>query len=147
MKIWIDADACPNVIKEIIFKTAIRKNINTILVANNFVKIPNNPLISFIKVPLGFDMADGRIIDDMSAGDIVITSDIPLANAIVDKGGWAISPLGKIYTEENIKTRLATRDLLMHLRDNGMNINGAKPLGVKEKSAFANALDKILAKI
>lgn len=147
MKIWIDADACPNVIKEIIFKAALRKNIKVILVANRFIKSFNNPLISIIKVPQGFDMADSRIIDDMSLGDIVITSDIPLADAAIDKGGLAINHTGKLYTKENIKDRLATRDLLMHLRDSGISISGPKALGLKERQAFANALDRLLAKV
>lgn len=146
MRIWIDADACPNVIKEIIFKASARTQIHVVVVANAPIRIPINGLVSTIQVPRGFDMADDKITDSLMAGDIVITADIPLASAVITKGALALNPRGELYTEENINDRLATRDLLAELRDSGMMSGGGpKPLGLKEKQGFAAKLDALLA--
>ncbi len=144
MRIWIDADACPNVIKEIIFKASERMRIQVVVVANTAIKIPLNGLVSTIQVPRGFDMADEHITNQLNANDLVITADIPLASAVIAKGAFALNPRGEMYTEENINERLATRDLLQELRDCGMVTGGPKPLGEKERLAFANKLDAFL---
>lgn len=146
MKIWIDADACPNVIKEIIFRASTRTGTKVVVVANQPIKIPLTGLVSTIQVPRGFDMADSRIVDDMVAGDIVVTADIPLADEVINKGGSALNPRGELYTKENIKDRLATRDLMAELRDSGMISGGPKTLGLTDRQAFANKLDALLAR-
>ncbi|MCA9508174.1 MAG: YaiI/YqxD family protein [Myxococcales bacterium] len=145
MKIWIDADACPNVIKEIVYRASFRTNTAVVVVANQAIKIPMTGLVSTIQVSQGFDMADKAIVEKMSRGDIVISADIPLANDVIAKGGYVINPRGELYTEENIKDHLATRDLMMELRDSGMMLGGPKTLGLKERQAFANKLDSLLA--
>jgi uncharacterized protein YaiI (UPF0178 family) len=146
MRIWIDADACPNVIKEIIFRASLRTKTPVVVVANRPIRVPLNGLVSTIQVPFGFDMADGQIIQDMVAGDLVITADIPLADAAISKGGIAIDPRGDLYNPENIKDRLASRNLMAELRDSGLISGGPKALGLKERQAFANKLDMLLAK-
>lgn len=146
MKIWVDADACPNVIKTIIFRAAERTKIVTTLVANQWIKIPPSPYIKVMKVAAGFDVADHRIIELMVAGDLVITADIPLADSAIKKAGFALNPRGELYTEENIKQRLATRNLMEELRSTQMISGGPPPLGQSERQAFANALDRFLAK-
>jgi len=145
MKIWIDADACPKLIKEIIFRASARTGTPLILVANQAIRVPLNSLISTIQVPRGFDMADSKIVEEMSAGDLVITADIPLADVVIAKGGIALNPRGDLYSQENIKDRLATRDLMSELRDSGMITGGPKSLGLKDRQAFANKLDSLLA--
>lgn len=144
MKIWIDADACPNVIKDIVFRASERTKTKVVVVANQPIRVPLNGLVSTIQVSRGFDMADSRIIDDMEPGDLVITADIPLADAALTKGGIALNPRGELYTLENIKDRLATRDLMAELRDSGMITGGPKTLGLKDRQAFANKLDALL---
>jgi uncharacterized protein YaiI (UPF0178 family) len=146
MQIWVDADACPNVIKEIIFRAATRTSTKVILVANQPVRVPLTGFISSIQVPKGFDVADNKIVQSIKAGDLVITADIPLADLVVDQGGLALDPRGELYTKENIKDRLATRDLMEQLRDGGLVSGGPKTLGPKERQAFANQLDRILAR-
>jgi len=145
MRIWIDADACPTVIKEIIFRASERTRIPVVLVANKPIKIPLNGLVSSIQVSRGFDMADDKILEDMHPEDVVITADIPLADAAIDKGATAINPRGELYTKENIKDRLATRNLMQELRDFGMVTGGPKALALKDRQAFANKLDAVLA--
>lgn len=146
MKIWIDADACPNVIKEIIFRASERTRTFVIVVANKPIRIPLNGLVSTIQVPQGFDRADEKILESLAGGDVVITADIPFADEALKKGGIAIDPRGDLFTHENIKDRLATRNLLEGLRDMEMISGGPKPLGLKERHAFANKLDAILAR-
>lgn len=146
MKIWIDADACPNVIKEIIFRASERTRTPVVVVANRAIGIPIGVLVSVIQVSAGFDLADERIVSEMAAGDLVITADIPLADAVVQKGGLALNPRGELYDEENIKDRLATRDLLSELRDNGLLTGGPKTFSLKDRQAFANKLDAVLAR-
>ncbi len=147
MQIWIDADACPNVIKDIIFRASERTKIKVVVVANQAIKIPLNGLVSTIQVPRGFDMADEQILQSLVAGDLVITADIPFADAALTKGAMAINPRGELYTHENIKDRLATRNLMEELRDSGLVQGGPKPLGLRDRQAFANKLDAILAKV
>lgn len=145
MRIWIDADACPNAIKDIIFKASLRLQIPVVVVANSSLKIPINGLVSTIQVPKGFDMADDQIENSLAKDDLVITADIPLANSVIAKGATALNPRGELYNEENIKERLATRDLMQELRDFGVLFGGPKTLGTKDRQNFANKLDSILS--
>ncbi len=144
MKLWIDADACPNIVKEVVYKASGRRGFKVILVANSYLQIPLSPNISFVQVEQGADVADFYIADNVSEEDLVITADIPLAALIVEKNAVAINPRGEIYTEENISERLSMRDFMQELRDSGMDTKGPPPLGPKDKAMFANALEKIL---
>jgi hypothetical protein len=146
MKIWVDADACPNVIKDILFRAAKRTETKMILVANASIATPSSLFISTVRVEHGFDQADDYIVQHMEAYDLVITADIPLAASVVEKKGIAINPRGEMYTENNMKQRLGIRDMMEVLRGSGVNIGGPATFSLKEKTAFANALDKILAK-
>ena len=144
-KIWIDADACPKVIKEIIFKTSSRLQLPVTLVANSNMHIPLTPLINLVTVAQGADVADTYIVEHVTPSELVITADIPLANFIVEKGALAINPRGEIYTEENIGEALAMRNFMQDLRDGGMTLGGPDSFGPKDKAAFANALNSLLA--
>ena len=146
MKIWVDADACPNVIKDILFRAAKRTETMLVLVANASLSTPGSRFISTVRVEQGFDSADNYIVSHMSANDLVITADIPLAALVVSNKGIAINPRGTVYDENNIKQRLGLRDMMESLRGSGVNIGGPATLGAKEKINFANALDRILAK-
>jgi len=146
MKIWVDADACPVVIKEILFKAANRTKIEMTLVANQAIQVPPSRNISMLQVSSGFDVADDEIVKRLSAGDLVITSDIPLAADVIEKGGTALSPRGELYTTENIKARLNMRDFMDTLRSSGVNTGGPPALSQSDRQAFANHLDKFLAK-
>lgn len=146
MQIWVDADACPKLIKEVIYRAAIRTKTMTILVANQILQIPKSPYIRKIQVPTGFDVADAKIIEEMEENDLVITADIPLADAVIQKGGTAIDPRGKLYTLDNIKQTLSLRNFNAELRGAGMLLGGPSTLGTKEVQAFANCLDKYLRK-
>jgi uncharacterized protein YaiI (UPF0178 family) len=144
MKIWVDADACPVVIKEILFKAADRAKIETTLVANHYIKTPPSKFISFMQVSSGFDVADDEIVKKVNAGDLVITSDIPLADEVIDKLGQALSPRGELYTKENIKSRLNIRDFMDTMRASGVNTGGPPALNQSDRQAFANHLDRII---
>lgn len=146
MQIWVDADACPKMIKEILFKAAIRTQTALILVANSFLSYPNSPFIRSVRVEKGFDSADHYIVEQVAAYDLVITADIPLAAEVIAKQGIAINPRGELYTENNIKQRLQFRDINEQLRSIGERTGGPAALSIKEKTAFANALDRCLAK-
>ncbi|MES0327302.1 MAG: YaiI/YqxD family protein [Gammaproteobacteria bacterium] len=146
MKIWIDADACPVVIKEILFKAATRTSVLVTLVANQYIKIPPSPNIKFIHVASGFDVADNEIVKRLDAGDLVITSDIPLAADAIEKGGYALSPRGELYTVDNIRARLNMRDFMESLRSSGVDTGGPPALNQTDRKAFANQLDKLLTK-
>jgi len=146
-KIWIDADACPKVIKEVIFKTSFRLKISLCLVANSYISIPSGPLLSLIQVEQGEDVADFYIVKHVSKNDLVITADIPLAALVVEKGATAINPRGDLYTEENVRERLSMRDFMKDLRDSGVDTGGPPPFGGKDKVLFANSLNRILAKM
>lgn len=146
MKIWIDADACPGVIKEILYRACGRKQVELILVANQPLKVPPSPLIRTVQVPAGFDVADNYIVQNLSAGDLVITADIPLADEVIDAEAHAINPRGDFYSKENIKQRLTMRNFMEELRSTGQVSGGPPPLNHSDRQAFANALDRFLAK-
>lgn len=146
MTIWVDADACPKMIKDILFRAAIRTNTNLILVANSCLNHPNSPFIRSIVVEKGYDCADHYIKNHMQANDLVITADIPLAAEVIAKQGLAISPRGEMFSINNIKQRLTLRDINEQLRSAGERTGGPSALSIKEKTSFANALDRWLAK-
>ena len=146
MKIWVDADACPVVIKDILFRAADRTQIETTLVANHSIRIPSSKYIKFQQVSSGFDVADNEIVKRCNIEDLVITSDIPLAAEIVEKGATALNPRGELYTESNIRQRLNMRDFMDNLRSSGIQTGGAPPISQGDRQAFANNLDKWLAK-
>jgi len=144
MKIWVDADACPVVIKDILFKAAERTKVTLTLVANQYIRIPPSPYINMLQVASGFDVADHQIVQQCNSGDLVITSDIPLADEIIEKGGLALSPRGELFTAENIKGRLNIRDFMDTMRASGINSGGPPALSHSDRQQFANHLDKIL---
>jgi uncharacterized protein YaiI (UPF0178 family) len=146
MKILIDADACPKVIKEILYRTAIRTETLVILIANKRLEIPFSPFIKMHKVPAGFDEADDEIVRRTEPGDLVITADIPLADEVIQKGGLAINPRGTLYTKENIKERLSMRDLMQDLRESGTVTCKTNTFTARNKQDFANQLDRLLTK-
>ena len=145
LKIWIDADACPNVIKDILFRAAERRKLSLVLVANRLLATPPSPFIKAVQVAGGFDVADSYIVQQCQANDLVITSDIPLAAEVVAKQAYALNPRGELYTKENIKEHLAMRDFMTGLRDTGQASGGPSAFGQRDKQAFANALDRFLA--
>ena len=147
MKIWVDADACPVVIKEILFRAAERTKIQVTFVANQSVQIPASLHINFIQVPQGFDVADNEIVKRMGSGDLVITSDIPLAAEVIEKGGLALSPRGEMHTAEDIGARLNMRDFMDTMRSSGVEVGGGPPpLSQSDRKAFANHLDQFLTR-
>ncbi|OGT53209.1 MAG: hypothetical protein A3E84_01090 [Gammaproteobacteria bacterium RIFCSPHIGHO2_12_FULL_42_13] len=144
MQIWVDADACPNIIKEILFRASNRTKTVVTLVANQPLWTPPSLFIKTLQVAPGFDVADNRIVQDMQPGDLVVTADIPLANAAIDKGGIALNPRGELYSKSNIKQRLSLRDFSEGLRGTGILTGGPAKLSKKEIQAFANCLDQFL---
>ena len=146
MRIWVDADACPKVIKEILFRAAKRAQVQVTLVANQSLRTPSSQHIKSMQVSSGFDVADNEIVKQVEAGDLVITADIPLAAQVVDKGAHALNPRGELYTAENVKARLSLRDFMAQIRDSGINTGGPAPLSQSDRQAFANHLDRLLAK-
>ena len=144
MHIWIDADACPNTIKEILFRAAIKRKIGMTLVANNVITVPASSHIKTIKVDKGLDVADREIVKQLEKGDLVITADIPLAADVIEKKGHALNPRGEFYSEENIRERLSMRNFMDELRSSGIETGGPPALGPKDKQAFANQLDRFL---
>jgi len=146
MHIWVDADACPRIIKDILFRAVERVGIGMTLVANQPMSVPPSRLIRAIQVSAGFDVADNEIVRRLEADDLVITADIPLAAEVIAKGGHALNPRGQIYTKENIRERLNMRDFMETLRSTGVDTGGPGSLGPRDKQAFANALDVFLAK-
>ena len=144
MKIWVDADACPVVIKEILYKAARRTETHLILVANQFMQTPNSPLIKSIKVGAGFDVADDEIVRRIESGDILITADIPLAAEAIEKGAKVLTPRGEVYNAANIRQRLNMRDFMDTLRSTGVDTGGPPPFSQKERKAFADKLDQVL---
>jgi len=144
--IWVDADACPVPIKEILFRAADRARVQTTLVANQVIRVPPSAFISFLRVSQGFDEADNEIVKRMQAGDLVITGDIPLAADVIEKGGTALNPRGELYTAENIKDRLNMRDFMETMRSSGVEVGGGPPpLNNTDKQTFANQLDRLLS--
>ena len=142
--IWVDADACPNVIKDILYRASERLRLPLTLVANQVLRIPRSPLIRCLVVPGGFDVADDEIVRRVTSGDLVITADIPLAAAVLDKGGHALSPRGERFSPETIRERLRLRDMMEQLRDSGVRTGGPAALSQADRQAFANALDRLL---
>jgi uncharacterized protein YaiI (UPF0178 family) len=146
MKIWVDADACPVVIKEILFRAAERTRSVLTLVANQPIRVPSSQYIKTVQVPAGFDVADNEIVKRLEVGDLVITADIPLAAEVIEQGGHALNPRGELYTDENIKARLNMRDFMDTMRASGINTGGPPAISHSDRQAFANNLDRFLAK-
>lgn len=145
MRIWVDADACPNPIKEILFRAAERLKIQLTLVANKPLRTPPSAYINTIQVAAGFDMADDKIAQEVRAGDLVVTADIPLAAAALAKGGRVLDPRGEIYTGDNIEARLAMRKFMDELRASGVDTGGPPPFSQGDRQAFARQLERLLA--
>ncbi len=146
MKIWVDADACPGVVKEILFRAATRTGVEMTLVANHPMRVPRSQRIQFLQVPPGFDVADNEIVRRLQAGDLVITGDIPLAAEVLEKGGAVMTPRGERHTRSNIKARLGMRDFMDTLRASGVETGGPAALNQRDRQNFANALNGWLAK-
>ena len=146
MKIWVDADACPVVIKEILFRAAERTKVPVILVANQAVNTPRSQFITTIQVAQGFDVADNEIVKRLNSDDLVVTSDIPLAAEVIEKGGHALNPRGELYTKNNIRARLNMRDFMESLRSSGVTTGGPAALSQSDRQSFANNLDKLLTR-
>lgn len=144
--IWVDADACPNVIKEILYRAANRTGISLVLVANQPLQTPPSRHIRSVQVSAGFDVADNYIAQHSQAGDLVITADIPLADELISKDCIALNPRGELYTRENIRQRLNMRDFMEILRSSGIQTGGPPPLDQRDRQAFANQLDRLLRK-
>jgi uncharacterized protein YaiI (UPF0178 family) len=145
-QIWVDADACPKVIKEILYRAADRVGLPLTLVANQPLQVPGSRYIRSIQVAAGFDVADNHIVQQAQAGDLVITADIPLAAEVVAKGCLALNPRGDLYTEDNIRQRLNMRDFMDTLRSSGVDTGGPAALSQADRQAFANQLDRLLAR-
>ena len=146
MHIWVDADACPAVIKEILFRAAVRAQVNLTLVANQPLRTPPSSFIKTMQVAAGFDVADDRIVELVQPGDLVITADIPLAAGAIDKGAVALNPRGTLYTQENIRETLSMRNFMAELRGSGVDTGGPSGFTQADRQAFANQLDRLLAK-
>jgi uncharacterized protein YaiI (UPF0178 family) len=146
MQIWVDGDACPGDAKALLFKAAVNRKVQVTVVANQSIATPKSPFIATIVVPSGMNVADRKIVELVSAGDLVITADIPLAADVVAKGGLALNPRGELYSDDNIGGRLAMRDLIDELRGAGLVTGGASGYSPKDRQAFANQLDKWLSK-
>ncbi len=146
MKIWVDADACPVVIKEILYRAAMRTGISTILVANAFLRVPPSPHIRSVQVDKGFDVADNHIVQAVEVSDLVITADIPLAAQVVAKGAHALNPRGEMYSSANIAERLAMRDMMDELRSQGAEIGGPAAFNQADRQKFAAELDRFIAR-
>jgi len=146
MKIWVDADACPVVIKEILFRAAERTETMLTLVANQPIRVPASEFIKTVQVPSGFDIADNEIVKRAVAGDLVITADIPLAAEVIENEGHALNPRGEMYSTENIRAKLNMRDFMDTMRSSGVDTSGGPPpLSQSDRQAFANNLDRFLA--
>ncbi|MFK7966701.1 MAG: YaiI/YqxD family protein [Burkholderiaceae bacterium] len=146
MTIWVDADACPVVIKEVLYRAAKRTGVELVLVANQYLQVPPAPSIRFMQVAKGFDVADNEIVAQLKRGDLVITSDIPLAAEVIEKGGHALSPRGDMFSEDTISAQLTMRDLMDTLRGSGIETGGPPPMSQRDRNAFASHLDRFLAK-
>ena len=144
MQIWVDADACPGAVKDILYRLAERRQMHLTLVANQMLRTPPSPWIRALQVPGGFDVADAEIVARVAAGDLVITADIPLAASALDKGAHVIDPRGERFTADNIRERLSMRSFMDELRSSGVNTGGPPPFSQADRQAFANALDRLL---
>ena len=147
MRIWIDADACPKMIKDFVFKVSHRLQVPVILVANSGIHVPRSNRVSLVVVGKAIDEADRHILKNCAGGDLVVTADIPLASSLVDKGVVAINPRGTVYTTDNVKEALATRNLTQELREEGIMSGGPPPLGPRDREKFANAIDRELTQL
>ena len=145
MRLWVDADACPGVIKEILYRAADRRGIPLILVANQGLRVPASPWIRTVQVEQGFDVADRHIVSQIEYGELLVTADIPLAAAVLDKGAHALNPRGERYSAENIRQQLDLRNFMDSLRSSGVNTGGPPSFSHSDRQAFANQLDKFLA--
>lgn len=146
MKIWVDADACPKVIKEILYRAAERRRILLVLVANRALHTPSSPYIRAMQVPAGFDVADNHIVEQVQAGDLVVTADVPLAAAVIARAAHALNPRGELYTKENVREHLAMRNLMDQLRSTGVQTGGPPAFDLSDRQAFANRLDAFLSR-
>jgi uncharacterized protein YaiI (UPF0178 family) len=146
MKIWVDADACPAVIKDILFRAANRTGTLVTLVANQPLQVPASEFIRSVQVSSGFDVADNEIVKRLAPGDLVITADIPLAAEVTGKGGFALNPRGELYTEDNVRARLNMRDFMDTLRASGINTGGPSAINQRDRQEFGNSLDRFLAR-
>jgi len=146
MQIWVDADACPKVIKEILFRAAERRQIQLTLVANKMLYCPPSKVIRAMQVPAGFDVADNKIAQMVERGDLVVTADIPLAADVLERGGHALNPRGEFYSKDNIQERLTMRNFMEGLRGSGVETGGPASFSQGDRQAFANQLDRFLAK-
>jgi uncharacterized protein YaiI (UPF0178 family) len=146
MQIWVDGDACPVPIKEILFRVAERLELNVTLVANKLIRVPGSRFIRALQVPSGFDVADAEIVRLLAPGDLVVTADIPLAGQVLEKGGVALNPRGEFYTVDNIAQQLTMRAFMEELRGSGVDTGGPAPFGQADRQNFANQLDRHLAR-
>ncbi len=147
MQIWVDADACPQVIKDILFRAAERAEVETILVSNMpLARTPTSAFVRTVRVAKGFDVADQHIAASVQAGDLVVTADLPLAAEVVTRGATALDPRGELYSEDNVRERLAIRNLMQALRSSGELVDGPAPFGPRERRLFANHLDRLLTR-
>jgi len=146
LKIWVDADACPNTVKDVLYRVAERVQVQLTLVANAPLSVPKSKFIKTLQVPGGFDVADDHIVAQVAAGDLVITADIPLAAAVIERGADALNPRGELYDRDTIKQKLVMRDLMDQLRGSGIQSGGPPPLDNTDKKRFADALDRWVAK-
>jgi len=147
MQIWVDADACPGVIKEILYRVAERVQMNVTLVANQLLRVPPSKYVRAVQVPHGFDVADNEIVRLVQPGDLVITGDIPLASDVLEKGGYALNPRGDFYTADTIKQQLTMRAFMDDLRSSGVDTGGPAAFSQADRQRFANALDGHLRKV
>lgn len=145
-RIWVDADACPQVIKEILFRAADRAQILTTLVANTLLRVPSSPFITTVRVAKGFDVADDQIVQQIAAGDLVVTADIPLAAAVIARGAHALDPRGELYSADNVQDRLSMRNLMQELRSTGDILGGPATFTHNNRQRFANHLDRFLTR-
>jgi len=147
MNIWVDADACPAVVKEILYRAAERTRVPLTLVANKPLRTPPSPFIRTLQVPRGFDVADNEIARRVEPGDLVVTADIPLAAQVIERGGHALDPRGELFSPETIRERLTMRDFMDELRASGVQTGGPPPLAHGDRQRFANQLDRLLAQV
>ncbi len=146
MKIWVDGDACPKPVKEILYRAAERLKIELVLVANSFLRTPPSQVIRSVRVAAGLDVADNTIVKEMDTEDLVITADIPLAAQVIERGGHAINPRGELYSQENIRERLSMRDFMDELRGTGVETGGPASFNKQDTQSFANQLDRFLTR-
>ncbi len=146
MKIWVDADACPGAVKEILFRAANRAQVPLTLIANQMLRVPPSPWIRALQVPSGFDVADERIVQEADAGDLVVTADVPLAARVIAKGALVLEPRGDLLDKGNIEERLGMRNFMESLRSSGVETGGPAAFSASDRQAFANRLDGLLAR-